>query len=95
MVETCYRPGSSLSSATVPPVVRYRHRQQDKYICFSRGKVRVLVSNNMDMELGSRPYWAPQQAGCRPGNNLLPLGRLPNLLCVLPSSDTRERWPNR
>ena len=48
-MEVCSGPGHSgtqeLSKDTREPVIRYRHKKTNKYICFSRrGRVRVWVS---------------------------------------------------
>ena len=50
-VEVCRRSGGSRRTRQ-PPVVRYRHRNTNKYICFSRkGRVRVWVSLSLSLAL--------------------------------------------
>ena len=50
-VEVCRRSGGSRRTRQ-PPVVRYRHRNTNKYICFSRkGRVRVWVSLSLSLSI--------------------------------------------
>ena len=43
--KTQWQPSSNSVVASAGPVIRYRHKLSNKYICFSkRGRVRVMVS---------------------------------------------------